>query len=164
MIQYMSLYNILVIKLQSSKCPWWAGNCLSCVRSLRSYNWDAIDCAGRSWWSVWFGLYLILSNSSLSLSSSAAQIPADQAGRSHFACFDAETHQHIGGPYIGSRVTSAFVNVSFPWCFTQHPTLLLCHGTVIKFKVSSMHLYLHCAAVNRIVLLCCTFWRTYFIG
>ena len=34
MIQYMSLYNILVIKLQSSKCPWWAGNCLSCVYDL----------------------------------------------------------------------------------------------------------------------------------
>jgi len=69
----MSLYNIRVglIKLQSSRCPWWAGNCLSCVRSLRSYNWDAIDCAGRSWCSVWFGLYLILSNTSSSLSSSS---------------------------------------------------------------------------------------------
>jgi len=34
MIQYMSLYNIRVIKLQSIRCPWRAGNCLSCVYAL----------------------------------------------------------------------------------------------------------------------------------
>ena len=67
-------------------------SCLSCVRSLRSYNWDAIDCAGRSWWSVWFGLCLILSNSSSSLSSSSCSNSGRSGWQKHFACFDAETY------------------------------------------------------------------------
>jgi len=33
MTQYMSLYKSRVMKLQSIRCPWCAGNyCLSCVR------------------------------------------------------------------------------------------------------------------------------------
>ena len=57
------MYNSRVMKLQSAKCPWCAGNCLLRVRCLRWYCCDAVDCGGSSWCSVWSGLFIILLNS-----------------------------------------------------------------------------------------------------
>jgi len=37
------------MKLQSPKCPWCGGNCLSRVQCLRWYCFDAVDCWGSSW-------------------------------------------------------------------------------------------------------------------
>jgi len=44
----VSLYNSRVMKLQSAKCPWCAGNCLLWVWCLRWYCCDAVDCGGSS--------------------------------------------------------------------------------------------------------------------
>jgi len=33
---------------------------LSVIRRLRLYFCDAVDCGGRSWYSVWWGLFNIL--------------------------------------------------------------------------------------------------------
>ena len=63
---YEFLYNKLLIKLQSLRCPWCACSCLSSVRHLRLYFCDAADCSGSSWCSVWYGLFNVLSNSWLS--------------------------------------------------------------------------------------------------
>jgi len=48
------------MKLQSAKCLWCAGNCLSWVRCLTWYCCDAVDCGGSSWCSVCCGLFMIL--------------------------------------------------------------------------------------------------------
>jgi len=75
------LYNSRVMKLQSAKCPWCAGNCLLWVRCLRWYRFDAVDCGGSSWCSVWCGLFIILLNSWSSHFSSSSPNSGRSAGQ-----------------------------------------------------------------------------------
>jgi len=76
-----NLYNSRVMKLQSAKCPWCAGNCLLWVRCLRWYRFDAVDCGGSSWCSVWCGLFIILLNSWSSHFSSSSPNSGRSAGQ-----------------------------------------------------------------------------------
>ena len=75
------LYSSRVMKLQSVKCPWCAGNCLLWVRCLGWYCFDAVDCGRSSWCSVWSGLFIILLNSWSSHFSSSSPNSGMSAGQ-----------------------------------------------------------------------------------
>jgi len=75
------LYNSRVMKLQSTKCPWCAGNCLLWVRCLRWYCCDAVDCGGSRWCNVWSGLFIIFLKSWSSHFSSSSPNSGRSAGQ-----------------------------------------------------------------------------------
>ena len=88
--QYESLYSSLVIKLQSLRCPWCSCSRLTWVRRLRLQFCDAADCGGSSWYSVWCGLFNILSNSWLSASSNSWSKSGMSGGQKRFSVAAAE--------------------------------------------------------------------------
>jgi len=89
---YEFLYNSLVIKLQSLRCPWCACSCLSWVRRLRLYFCDAADCGVSSWCRVF-------SQTADRLPPlSACQSLARQVGRSHIDRCGWEMRLRVGGP------------------------------------------------------------------
>jgi len=77
----VSLYNSRVMKLQSARCPWSAGNCLLWVRCLRWYCCDAVVCGGSSWCNVWSGLFIIFLKSWSSHFSSSSPNSGRSAGQ-----------------------------------------------------------------------------------
>ena len=69
------------MKSQFAKCLWCAGNCLPRVRCLGWYDFDAVNCGGSRWCSVWCGLFMILRNSWSSHFSSSSPNSGRSAGQ-----------------------------------------------------------------------------------